>query len=672
MAKAKKRKITAEDLYRFELITDMHMSPDGKHIVYSIQRVEKNTEKKHSNLWVVPTSGGSPKQFTHGNQVDMHPRWSPDGRSIAFISNRGDERQMQIFIIPFGGGEASKLTNLKGTIGGFVPSPDGKQFALTFRKKDKELVEIEGNEQKKKLGIVARHYDRPFFKADGAGFMPKERWHLWTVDAKSGKAKQITDSEVFDEYDPQWSPDSKHILFTSNRTDEPDLHPYDDEFYIIPCKGGRIKQVNTHDGSKHLPAFSPDGKWIAYMGIEAKRDWWRNTRIYLSPVSGKGKTRCLTINFDFDSGAKTVNDIIGALHYMRPVWSADGKSIYFQVSRHGDTLLKRVSVEGQRPAVEDVVAEKGVIGAFGFDRQHTKLGYYFGDMTSPGQLFVRNMKTAKTRKLTRVNDNFLNRINLGDIEEVWFKGSSKNDLQGWIIKPPNFNPRRKYPAILEIHGGPLVQYGNLFMHEFYYLAAAGYVVFFCNPRGGQGYGEKHARAIKNNWGTVDYDDLMAWANYVVRKKYVDKDRVGVTGGSYGGYMTNWIIGHTNRFKAAVTQRCVSNLISFWGTSDFNWIFQDAFGGKPPWEDMNNLWRQSPMKYMGNAKTPTLVIHSEADHRAAIEQGEQMFVALKTQGIDSELVRFPDEPHGLSRGGRTDRRIKRLEYIRGWFDKYLRK
>jgi dipeptidyl aminopeptidase/acylaminoacyl peptidase len=216
-----------------------------------------------------------------------------------------------------------------------------------------------------------------------------------------------------------------------------------------------------------------------------------------------------------------------------------------------------------------------------------------------------------------------------------------------------------------------VQYGNFFMHEFYYLAAHGYVVYFCNPRGGKGYGEKHSKAIWNNWGTADYDDLMAWADLVQRKPYIDRKRMGVTGGSYGGYMTNWIIGHTNRFKSAVTQRSVSNFISMYGSSDVNWAFQYELGDQPPWENFANYWRQSPIKYIGNVKTPTLVIHSEQDLRCAIEQGEQVFVALKKLGVNTEMVRFPDEPHGLSRGGRTDRRIERLKHILRWFDRYLK-
>jgi dipeptidyl aminopeptidase/acylaminoacyl peptidase len=260
---------------------------------------------------------------------------------------------------------------------------------------------------------------------------------------------------------------------------------------------------------------------------------------------------------------------------------------------------------------------------------------------------------------------------LGQIEEVWFKGPDNNDLQGWIMKPPDFDASQKYPSILEIHGGPLAQYGNFFMHEFEFLAAHGYVVYFSNPRGGRGYGEAHAQAIWNDHGGADYDDVMAWANYVRQLPYIDETRMGVTGGSYGGFMVNWIIGHTQMFKAAVTQRSISNRLSSYGSSDINWMREFSFDNEPPWENLANYWSQSPLQYIGNARTPTLVIHSENDFRCPIEQGEQIFVALKRLGVETEMVRFPDTSHGLSRNGRTDRRIIRLQHILRWFDKYLK-
>jgi dipeptidyl aminopeptidase/acylaminoacyl peptidase len=312
------------------------------------------------------------------------------------------------------------------------------------------------------------------------------------------------------------------------------------------------------------------------------------------------------------------------------------------------------------------------VGLYSFNQQQSKLAYLQVTIDKPGQVWVKDMATGQARAITQANQDLFETLDLGQIEEVWYKGPDGNDLQGWILKPPDFNPAQTYPVILEIHGGPLAQYGYAFMHEFYFLAAQGYVVVYTNPRGGQGYGAEHARAIYNNWGSADFADVMAWADYVESLPYVDQTRMGVTGGSYGGYMTNWIISHTNRFKAAVTQRSVSNFVSMLGSSDLNARFQALFGAEAPlWEDVDTYWRQSPLKYFANVKTPTLVIHSEQDLRCDIEQGEQVYVALKMLGVETELVRFPGESHGLSRGGRTDRRIVRLNHISRWFDKYLK-
>jgi len=668
MSPRKKRLITAGDLYRFQLVTDCQISPDGKHVVFCVQRVDKKTEKKYSNLWVVPTDRGRPWQFTYGDQVDSQPRWSPDSHEIAFLSNRSDEKQSQIYIIPFHGGEARRLTGLKGTIDTFEWSPDGKQLVCQFRKKDPEEIAREKDEQKKALDVVSRHITRVFFKLDGTGYLPKERWHIWMVDARNGRAKQLTEGKVYDEWEPHWSPDGREIVFRSNRSEDPDLDPDAVDLYVIPAAGGEMHRIETPYGKKQLPCFSPGGHWIAYVGREGRGDWWKNDCLWLVSVDGQGQAQNLTGKFDLHVSSMTLNDM-GAPNMIPPTWSKDGQQLYFQVVRHGNTVLRSISVDGDN--LQTVIGDDGVVGTFTFDKEQTKLAYVHNHMQVPGQIYVRNMITGRSTKLTKVNENLLHRIDLGEVEEVWFKGAAGNDLQGWILKPPGFDPFKKYPSILEIHGGPRLQYGNSFMHEFYYLAAQGYVVYFSNPRGGQGYGEKHAKAIWGACGTADYDDLMAWADYVAQQPYIDQDHMGVTGGSYGGYMTNWIIGHTDRFKAAVTQRSVSNEISMWGSSDMNWMWQETMGGHPPWKDMETYWECSPMKYIGNTKTPTLVIHSQQDQRCPIEQDEQVFVALKTLGVDTEFVIFPDESHGLSRTGRTDRRIVRLNHIQRWFDRYLK-
>ncbi len=669
MAEHTRRRMEAEDLYRFKLLSEPQISPDGETAVFALHRVDRKTEKKHSNLWVIPTAGGRARPFTQGDQSDLRPRFSPDGRTVAFLSNRDDERQPQVYLIPADGGEARRLTDLEGTIEAFEWSPDRRRLVLQFREKDKDEIEREKDKTKKKLGLVSRRITRVFFKEDAVGFLPHGRWHLWTVDTKSGKAHALTSGEVYDERFPAWSPDGAQVAFTSNRSPDPDLDPDAIDLYVVTVKDGRVRKVPTPAGPKAYPSFSPDGRWIAYYGRDGKNEDWKAMRLWIVPAAGRGKAICLTRGFDFNVSPWTIADL-GSLPQVPPTWSRDGERLYFQVAHHGSTALESVRVSS-RPEVSDVIPGPGVVGAFGFDRDQERLLYFHADIRNPCEVVARDMASGRSRVLVNPNADLLRGIDLGEVEEVWFKGAARNDLQGWILKPPGFDPRKKYPSILEIHGGPRTQYGNFFMHEFYYLAAQGYVVYFANPRGGQGYGEEHCRAIWRDWGGADYDDLMAWVDFVEEKPYIDRVRMGVTGGSYGGFMTNWIIGHTDRFKAAVTQRCVSNFLSMYGSSDFNWAFEVEVAGKPPWEDFANYWRQSPIAYIGSAKTPTLVIHNEEDHRCAIEQGEQVFVALKRRGVPTEMVRFPGEPHGLSRTGRTDRRVTRLEAIAEWFDRYLK-
>jgi dipeptidyl aminopeptidase/acylaminoacyl peptidase len=662
------RRITADDLYRLQLISDVRLAPDGEHAIFAVQRVERKTEKKYSNLWVAPTRKGEARPFTYGNQNDTQPRWSPDGSQIAFLSNRGDpEKLAQIYLIPFHGGEARPLTSLPGTTGSFAWSPDGRQLVCSVRKLDDDEIARQQDEQKKKLGVVARHYDRLFYKLDGFGYLPLQRWHLWLVDAGSGKARQLTDHAVYDEQSPAWSPDGKWIAFLSNRSPDPDSARHAIDLFVMPARGGEFRQIPAPAGEKQLPSFSPDGRWIAYYGREGESDWYRNLGLWVARLDGSAPPRNLTQGYDVHASAWTINDQ-GQPELMPPTWSNDGKRLFFPITRHGSSLLMSIGLDGEN--LQQELGENGAVGSFSFDAGQRRMAYFYGRMDDPGQVYLWEAQSGETHPLTRLNQDWLRQVELGEMETHWIKGPDGNDLQGWVLKPPGFDPAQKYPSILEIHGGPLTQYGYLFMHEFYFLAAQGFVVHFCNPRGGRGYGEAHARAIWGAWGTADYADLMAWSDYIAGQPYIDAERMGVTGGSYGGYMTLWIIGHTRRFRAAVAQRCVSNFISMWGSSDFNWTFQEALEAGAPFEDLQKYWDRSPIKYIGNARTPTLVIHNEKDLRCPIEQGEQVFVALKRLGVETEMVRFPDEFHGLSRSGRTDRRIARLKHIAGWFQKYL--
>ncbi|MDZ7814816.1 MAG: S9 family peptidase [Planctomycetota bacterium] len=662
-------KIKADDLYRIEQIQDLRISPDGKHVACVKQRIDRESEKKYSDIWLYDTETGEGRQFTTGDCSDTSPRFSPDGSKLAFLSNRENEKFRYIYLISLSGGESQKLQKDKLKVSSLEWSPDGGKLLVEAVKYEKDELERLEDEKKGKLGVTYRRYDRFFYKLDAAGFKTSEHSHLWLVDAESGEAEQLTDGD-YDESGAAWCPGGEEIVFVSNRSEDPERTYYDEYLWRIPAKGGELKKVNGPVGPKHNPCYSPDGKWIAYTGYEGKYESYKNSRLWVAPADNSREAICLTREHDFHVSHWTVNDLPGATGNVRVLWSRDGRDIYFPVAHNGNTVIKVVrDVFGERK-VEDFIAVEGVVGNYGFDRDGKRAAYFFGTMTDPGQIHVLDTLTGENRCISSFNE-WLTATELGEVEEVWFDGADGDRLQGWILKPPGFEGGRKYPSILEIHGGPRVQYGNFFMHEFFCLAARGYVVYFCNPRGGQGYGEEHSKSIVNDWGGADYRDLMAWSDYVGKLEYIDEERMGVTGGSYGGYMTNWIVAHKDRFAAAVTQRSVSNLVSMWGTSDFNWVFQHEFGGKPPYEDIEDLWRQSPIRYFANVKTPTMVIHSEQDLRCSIEQGEQVYIALRHLGVDTEFIRFPGEPHGLSRGGRTDRRVARLEHILRWFDKYLK-
>jgi len=405
-----RRPITAEDLYRFELISDPQISPDGAFAVYAQSRVDRETEKTFSDLWVVPAAGGPPRRFTHGDHVDSTPRVSPDGTSIAFLSNRDDEKQPQIYRIPVAGGEAERVTNLKGSIQEFSWSPDGTRLVVGFRAKDQEQIEREQDEKKKELGVVSRRVTRFFYKLDGLGFLPAERSHLWVVDVETGEASQLTRGEIHDEANPTWSPDGREILFCSNRAEDPDRDYVATDLFAVPATDGAERKIETPYGPKWLPRYSPDGRWAAYLGMEGN-DPWGLARLWIVPADASAPARCLTSDHDVNVAGDTANDL-GGVAQMPPTWSADGSRIYVQVSRHGRTTLQAVDLEGTMTTIVD---EPGVVRAFSLDSDDNRLLYAFGTMTDPGQILVRDGVTGAPRPLTSVNRDLLDEIDLGAI-----------------------------------------------------------------------------------------------------------------------------------------------------------------------------------------------------------------------------------------------------------------
>ncbi|MDP6965834.1 MAG: S9 family peptidase [Candidatus Marinimicrobia bacterium] len=657
-----KQKIQISDIYRFKLVSDPQISPDGSRVVFVVETMHKADKKYYMNLWLVPSAGGRARKLSHGKKNDTSPRWSPDGETVAFISKRNEASQ--IWFLPMAGGEARQLTKLpKGKVSSIRWSPHGKEIGFLFHPFGKEVT---FDKKGKPEMPVYRHIRDMWYRFDGEGFFDSEFTHVWVANATTGAARQVVKGEWHDTYF-DWSPDGRKVAFISNRRKEWQHRLEEDELYLVSAKGSPVRRIPTPAGPKEGLSFSPDGKRLAFFGHTEPYSGWGAVNYTVRTIGLNGKNyRSHTGKMDRMAFPVTLGDLTPSFVVVPPAWNAEGRDIYFTVSSEGGSPLCRVDTGDG--GIETVTDEKVVV-SFSLDSAGQKLVLHGGQMETPDEIYTIDLRERAVRQVSRLNQPYVRSRQFNLPEEVWFK-SGRTDIHGWILKPPGFSTRRKYPFILQIHGGPRCQYGRLFFHEMHVLAAAGYVVMYTNPRGSQGYGYKFADAITGKWAEPAFKDLMAAVDYAFSLGYIDEKRMGVTGGSYGGYMTNWIVTHTNRFSAAVTQRSVSDLSSMFGTSDLGfdmaWEFKTT-----PW-DCHDLYRKwSPISYIKQCRTPLLIIHSEHDWRCNVEQDDQMYMALKFLKREVEYVRFPEEPHGLSRHGRPDRREARLKFMVGWFDRYLK-
>jgi len=516
---------------------------------------------------------------------------------------------------------------------------------------------------------VYRHIKEIWFRLDGQGYFDSENTHVWVANARTGAAKQLVTGDYNDMF-PCWSPDGKEIAFTSLREKDWQLRSEELDIFRVSANGGTLRKVIAPAGPKFGGlAYSPDGKTLAYIGHDKPyQDGWGADNYILNTISKTGKDHQKHgLNLDRMSEMITLGDITPSFIVTSPIWEIKGKKIYYGISNEGRQHIVAADIETSEASI--TCDKNAVACTWSADSSCSMMVYNGASLGSPDELYSLDLNSGFTKQITHLNRAYVNGRNFNVAEEVVFK-NRRQKLMGWIVKPPNFNAKMKYPFILNIHGGPRCQYGRTFYHEMQVLAQAGYVVMYTNPRGSQGYGEKFAKAIRGKWAEPAMSDLMAAVDHAISLGFVDKNRLGVTGGSYGGYMTNWVVTHTDRFKAAVTQRCVSDLSSMFGNSDIGWDMAWEFGGAP-WENRESYLKWSPMTYIDKCVTPLLIIHSEFDLRCNIEQGDQMFMALKYLKRDVEYVRFPEEPHGLSRHGRPDRREARLKFIVDWFDKYLK-
>ncbi|MHC4416273.1 MAG: S9 family peptidase [Planctomycetota bacterium] len=683
-----RQRVTPEDLLKFHLVSDPQISPDASRIVFVKKHVGEKNEYV-TNLWMADSAAragwaagsggdagsgesGEPRQFTNGGK-DTHPRWSPKGDRIAFIGGR-DKHKPQLYVIGARGGEAVALTKLpEGSIGTFRWSPDAKLIALTFRPQDSEWTEAaKKNRQEKGLSDPPRVLDHYWYRLDGDGYFNRQRYQLYLIDAVSGAHRVVYTKDTLGFFTFDFSPDCRQIVISTNRDRRAGLKGWHDELVRLDVANGKTTPIpDLPRGPKDAVRWSPDGKCVAYAGREGADAIYSTENLELwicDPVRGGAK--CLTGHEDYCLMAAPMTDTAEVAFNPVFAWSPDGKRIYMQLGWRGESHLASVPRAGGRITFHTAGARVHSLGNISADGRAAAMTV--GSPTRLDEIHVADLARDKvtTTALTDFNGPLLKERELPEPSSHWVKTPEGTKVHLWVLKPAGFRAGKRYPAILEIHGGPHAQYGVGFFHEFQVLAAAGYAVFYSNPRGSKGYGRDHCAAIRGSWGGADWADLQAVTAFMKSQPFVDPKRMGVMGGSYGGYMTNWVIGHTNEFVGAITDRCVSNLVSMFGSSDFLEP-PDIYWPGNSWDRPEKLWEQSPLKYFGKAKTPTLIIHSEGDLRCNIEQAEQVFSALKLLNVPTRLVRYPrSSSHGLSRGGPPDLRLHRLEQILGWWKKYL--
>ncbi len=656
----RKKYVSIEDLYEVEFLREIALSPDGKKIAYTVEWLDRQKNKYYSNLYLIGDDG-KPRHFIRGKKDVRKIRWSPDGALISFVQT--EKEKQDLWVIPANGGEAYAITDANGFFGYYLWTPDSKSIVCEFTVKEEDEERL----PEKDKPPLYYHVKNLWYKLDGKGMLSEEKQHIWTVRVRSKRMKQLTYGRNGDHLGDV-SPDGKLVVFSSNRNEEFEENIQYIDLYLIGIDGSKEKKIKTPTGPKWGAVFSPDGRHIVYRGRLYRKagEGWRNIDLWYVTAKG-GKAVNLTRKFDRTFEALMVDDL-GHFAQSRPVFSGNGRYVYDATTVNGDSSLYQIDIKHRQ--VEKMAGTNERIYAFDYDGRDS-WALAISNSGDPGNLYL--VKDGMRQQLTHLNRNYQKTRRISRPEEIRWKGYGGDEIQGWLLKPPNFKPTKKYPLIVQIHGGPHAAYGNSLFHEFQVLAANGYLVFYSNPHGSVGYGERFARALHRRWGIPDTQDILKGIKLITKRRYVDSKRMGVMGGSYGGFMTNWLIGHTNIFKAAVTMRSVVNMLSF-VTSDFGFSLSREFKGNW-WEGKNYqefYWNMSPLKYVKRMRTPLLIIHSEQDHRCPIGQAEELFVALKSLKRDVEMVRFPLECHELSRHGSPRRREKRLEHILKFVDRHLKK
>lgn len=646
-----------KDVFGLVYASDPQISPDGKRIVYARNFMDIMKDRRRSNLWIINRDGSGNRPLTSGNQNDGSARWSPDGTRLVYVS--ANDGTAQIYMRWMDTGQTAKLTQLTEPFGDLSWSPDGKliAFSMLVPEETKPLATMPDKPEGSDWAAPAKLIDRLIYRTDDSGYLKSGYWHLFLLPAEGGSPRQISFGKFDDRGKITWTQDGKSLLFASNRKAEWEYDPLNSEIQEISIDSGQIKALTQRQGPDDSPAISPDGRQIAYTGFDDRLQFYQVTRLYLMNRDGSNP-RVLTERLDRD--------------VQNPIWNQDGQSICFQYDDWGMTKIARVSLDG---AITDLTNE---LGGISVDRPYSEgsfslsnNGFYAFTHASADHLAdVGSGTIAKpgAQRITGLNDDLLGHLDLATTEEIWFESSvDHRKVEGWIVKPPGFDPSHKYPLILEIHGGPVGNYGPKFAADIHLYAAEGYVVLYTNPRGSNSYGEEFGNLIHHNYPGDDYYDLVSGIDAVIARGYVDPENLFITGGSGGGILTAWTIGRTDRFRAAAVQKPIINWSSSVLTTDANnFMYKYWFAGLP-WEKPDNYEKRSPLSLVGNVTTPTMVLNGEEDYRTPISEAEQYYAALKLRKIDAVLVRIPGASHDIA--NRPSQLIAKIAYILNWFESH---
>jgi dipeptidyl aminopeptidase/acylaminoacyl peptidase len=633
-------------LLEWENVSSPRLSRDGSQIVYTRQWTNQVEDKMQSELWIMQSDGSRQRFLQKGNGAE----WSPDGTRICYTAD-GEPKGSQVFVLWLATREATQLTHCNEAPSNLRWSPDGKRIAFQMQVPEKDGFPIAMPKAQKgaKWAEEPKIITRLAYRRDQQGYRPAGYSHLFVVDEQGGTPRQVTNGD-FDHTNPQWTADGRELVFAGLRTADADWEVEESEIYAVEVDGaGTVRQLTDRRGPDSSPMPSPDGRFIAFTSREKDKDTYSIAPLWLMANDGSGKH---ALTADLDRQPQNLQ------------WDFESKQVYFTIEDQGSVQLCSATLDGKVTRITS--------GAHWF-----QLGSVAQDGTivgtestphEPGTIVTLGTR-ASSGGLTAVHDDVLHGRKLGEVEELWWKGPDDFRIQGWLVKPPDFDTQKRYPLILQIHGGPHAMYGANFDFERHNHSAHGYLVLYTNPRGSTGYGKAFGNAIDNAYPGKDYDDLMAGVDAVIQKGNVDTDNLFVYGGSGGGVLTCWIVGSTNRFRAAVSMFPVTNWISFVGTTDGPFWYSNF--EQLPWQSIEEHWRRSPLRLVGNVTTPTMLICGELDLRTPISQTEEYYQALKLRKVDTALVRIQDEYHGAA-GRHVSNRLRRILYVRTWFDQHKKK